>query len=460
MKKIVTFILLAAMALSCTAALAEAAPELAEEQVLNISLPTSLTDMNPLTESTEEGSNVLMACMETLVRQGENGAIEIGSGLAEACEISEDGTVYTFSLRDAKFSNGELITAQDFEYTWKKVLDPETASEYAYMLYTIAGAEDYNKGIGSSDDVGIKALDEKTLEVTLTGRTDYFLSTLVIPQFSVIPAHFDEECGEKFFLDADHVISCGPFMITEWIASQSITMEKNPKYWDADHVYLDKIVFNFASETGTIVNMYNSDMVDVMLVQADYLDMYRNEPGFVSIVEPVTEYLMFDFSNEYFANVHIRRAFSMALNRVSYMNDFMRTGSTPAYAYIPGPITGAGGKSFRENNGDLYTDCGNGNTPEDAVAELNKGLDELGKTKDEFNASGVSLVIGQGDNNLKTSQVFQQYWKNVLGIDVEIKSLQYAMRQAEYDKSYTIGKEGWGADYNDALSFLELFISD
>lgn len=461
MKKIVAMLLAAVMALSCVAAVAEGAPELADEQVLTVSLPVDLTDINPLTESTEEGSGVLMTCMETLVRQGENGAIVMGSGLAESYEISDDGLVYTFHLRDAKFSNGAPITAQDFEYTWKKVLAPETASEYAYMLYPIAGAEAYNTNGGSADDVAVKALDEKTLQVTLTNRTDYFLSTLVIPQFSVIPAHYDEECGDKFYMDVDHMISSGPFMMTEWVTSQSITVEKNPNYWDAEHVYLDKIVFNMATETSTIVNMYNSDMLDVMLVQADYLDMYRSEPGFVSVTEPVTEYVMFNFDNEYFANVHIRRAFSMALNRVSYMNDFMRTGSTPAYAYIPGAINGVGGVSFRDNVGDLYTDCGNGNTPEDAVAELNTGLAELGKTVEKFNGIGLSLVIGQGDNNLKTAQVFQQYWKTVLGVDVEIKSLQYALRQEEYkSKAYTLGKEGWGADYNDPLSFLELFVSD
>lgn len=459
MKKILALVLAAVMTFSCAAVMAEDAPELADEQVLNVSLPVDLTDINPLTESTEEGSSVLMTCMETLVRQGEHGAIEMGSGLAESYEISDDGLVYTFHLRDAKFSNGATITAQDFEYTWKKVLAPETASEYAYMLYPIAGAEDYNTGKGSADDVAVTALDEKTLQVTLTSRTDYFLSSLVIPQFSVIPAHYDEECGDKFFMDVDHMVSSGPFMMTEWVTSQSITVEKNPYYWDAEHVYLDEIVFNMATETSTIVNMYNSDMLDVMLVQADYLDMYRNEPGFVSVTEPVTEYVMFNFENEYFANVHIRRAFSMALNRVSYMNDFMRTGSTPAYGYVPGSITGVGGTDFRDNNGDLYTDCGKGSTTEDAVAELNTGLAELGKTVEDFNAIGLSLVIGQGDNNLKTAQVFQQYWKTVLGVDVEIKSLQYSLRQEEYKGDFTLGKEGWGADYNDPLSFLDLFVS-
>lgn len=460
MKKLLSLVLALSMLLCVGISGAQAEEKaLAADQTLRVSIAVDLTDLNPLTESTAEGSELLLTSMETLVRQVANGVIEQGSGLAESWDVSEDGRTYTFHLRDAQFSNGAPITAQDFEYTWKKVLAPETASEYAYMLYTIAGAEDYNTGAGSVDDVAIKAVDEKTLEVTLTGAYDYFIDTLVIPQFSVIPQGYAEECGDDLFMDVDHMVFSGPFMITEWIPSQSITVEKNPNYWDAENVTLEKIVFDMTTESNTIVNMYTTDMIDVMLVQANYLDMFRGEAGFISVTEPVTEYLMFNLDNEFFSNTHVRRAFSMALDRVSYMNDFMRSGSTPAYGFIPNSIKGTDGNDFRDNNGELYTDCGNGNTPEDAVAELQLGLDELGKTVEDLNAVGLSLVIGQGDANLTTAQVFQQYWKNVLGLDVEVKSLAYAMRQDEYAGDFTLGKEGWGADYNDALSFLELFVS-
>lgn len=454
MNKILTMVLALTMLLVLCVAGAQAA-----EQTLRVAIRVDLTDLNPLTESTTEGSELLSTSLDTLVRQTANGVIEMGSGLAESWDVSDDGLVYTFHLRDAKFSNGKTITAQDFEYTWKKVLAPETASEYAYMLYTIVGAEAYNCGEGSVDDVAVKAVDEKTLQVTLTGAYDYFVSTLVIPQFSVIPEGYVEECGDDFFMDVDHMVFCGPFMITEWIPSQSITVVKNPTYWDADSVVLDEIVFDMTTDSNTIVQMYMTEQVDVMLVEANYLDMFRGEAGFISITEPVTEYLMFNHENEFFSNIHIRNAFTMALNRMSYMYDFMRSGSTPAYGFIPNSIKGSNGKDFRDNNGDLYTDCGQGNTPDAAVAELQLGLSELGKTVEDLNAFGVSLVIGQGDANLVTAQVFQQYWKTVLGIDVEVKSLAYAMRQNEYKDNYTLGKEGWGADYNDALSFLELFIS-
>ena len=419
---------------------------LAADQTLRVSIGVDLTDLSPLTETTTEGSEMLLTVLDTLVRQGENGTIEEGSGLAESWDVSEDGKTYTFHLRDAVFSNGDPIRAQDFEYTWKKALAPETASEYAYMLYTIEGAEAYNIGEGSVDDVAIHAIDDKTLEVTLVNPIDYFISTLVIPQFSVVPEGYVEECGDAFFTDVEHMVFSGPFVITEWTPTQRIVVEKNPNYWDADSVKLDTIIFEMATETNTIVNMYNTDQIDVMKVQADFLDTYRNEPGFISVTEPVTEYVKFNCKNEFFANANIRKAFSMALDRVTYMNDVMRTGSTPAYGFVPPSVKGSNGQDFRTNNGDLYTDIGNGATVEEANALLDQGL---------------SLVIGEGDDNLKTAQVFQQYWKNNLGVDVEIKSLQYALRQEEYQSEmYTIGKEGWGADYNDAMSFLELFITD
>ena len=176
------------------------------------------------------------------------------------------------------------------------------------------------------------------------------------------------------------------------------------------------------------------------------------------MTEPVTEFVKFNFNNEYFANENIRRAFSMALNRVTYMEEFMRTGSTPAYALIPDSIRGVGGKGFREAYGDLYYDCGtNEGAEQEAKDLLAKGLEEVGKTFEEFN-QGLSLVIGDGDLNLKTAQVFQQQWKNVLGVDVEVRSMEYGLRQDAYDTGdWTIAKEGWGADYNDPLSFLELF---
>ncbi len=429
------------------------------DKVLRVSMAGAPTDINPLTCSTAEGSELLGTMYEGLVRQDANGEIKEGSGLAESWDISDDGTVYTFHLRDATWSDGTPITADQFVYAWQKVLEPETASQYAYMLYPIKNATAYNTGeLTDFEQVGVKAVDDTTLEVTLEAPTDYFLEMLVIAQYGALPVGYAEEAGGDMFLDPEHMVFNGPFVCTSWDPNVGMTLVKNENYWDADSVKLDGIEYNFVMETNTIVNLYETNELDVMLVQPEFLDTYKEAAGFVSVTEPVTEYLKFNFNNEYFANENIRRAFSMALNRVTYMEDFMRTGSTPAYAYISDSIRGAGGKGFREAYGDLYYDCGtNEGAEQEAKDLLAKGLEEVGKTFEEFN-QGLSLVLGEGDLNLKTAQVFQQQWKNVLGVDVEVRSMEYSLRQDAYDTGdFTIAKEGWGADYNDAQSFLELF---
>ena len=431
-------------------------------KILRVSMAGAPADISPLTSSTTEGSELLGCMYEGLVRQNAEGQILPGSGLAEKWDISEDGKVYTFTLRDATWSDGSSITADQFVYAWEKVLNPATASQYSYMLYVIENAEAYNTGdLTDFTQVGVKALDDKTLEVTLTAPTDYFLEMLVIPQYGALPVNYVEDCGSEMYLDPDHMVFNGPFICTEWIPDVSMTFVKNDKYWDADSVKLAGIQYNFVMDTNTIINLYETDELDVMFVQPEFLDNYRSAPGFVSITEPVTEYIKFNFNNRFFANENIRRAFSMSLDRVTYINSFLRTGSTPAYAYIPDSIHGPNGTGFRQAYGDLYYDIG---TNPDALQEakdlLAKGLEEVGATFEEFN-NGLSLVIGEGDLNLKTAQVLQEYWKNNLGIDLEVRSMRYALRKEAYtSNNYTIGKEGWGADYNDAQSFLELFESD
>ena len=183
------------------------------------------------------------------------------------------------------------------------MLNPATASQYSYMLYVIENAEAYNTGeLTDFTQVGVKALDDKTLEVTLTAPTDYFLEMLLIPQYGALPVNYVEDCGSEMYLDTDHMVFNGPFICTEWIPDVSMTFVKNDKYWDADSVKLAGIQYNFVMDTNTIINLYETDELDVMFVQPEFLDNYRSAAGFVSITEPVTEYIKFNFNNRFFAN--------------------------------------------------------------------------------------------------------------------------------------------------------------
>ena len=430
------------------------------EQVLRISLPGDPSDLNPLTMQDTHSFEIANAMYEGLTRIGNGGTIE--KGLAEKWDVSEDGKVYTFTLRDAVWTDGTPITAYDFEYSWKKVLSPELASSYSYLLYDIVNGEDYNTGkITDPDMLGIKALDGKTFEVKLNQPIPYFPSLVSMSTCMPIKANTIEDKGEGFALSPDTMITSGPFKMVEWINDQSITLVKNENYWDKDSVKLEKIIVESVKETNTMVNMFDTGELDMMLVSSEFVDKYRDVEGFGQQADAVVGYFKYNFKNEYFANKNIRKAFSISFNRDRFVNVIINDGSMPAYAYVPPVIPGKTGGDFRSQNGDLAYDTGRDpNAAKEAKELLEKGLKEIGKTLEDFNSSGLSLVIGEGDFNLKLAQVSQQEWKEILGVEVEIKSLKYALRQAEYDtEKYFIGKEGWGADYNDPKTFLDLFTS-
>lgn len=432
----------------------------AAEQVLKISIPGNPTDLNPLT-SQDTGSNETINTMyEGLTRLGLNGSIE--TGLAESWDISDDGLTYTFKIREAQWSDGTPVSAKDFEYSWKKALSPELASPYSYLLYCVVNGEDYNTGkITDPDMVGVKAVDDRTFEVKLNQPVPYFPSLVTMSVCKPIQDGLMEKNGEDFALSVDKMVFSGPFMLTEWSQDQRLVVEKNPTYWDKDAVKLDKIIIECVKETNTMVNMFDTEDLDMMLVSPEFIDKYREDPGFGQQADAVVEYFKFNFENEFFANKNIRQAFCISFNRDRFLNQIEKVGSLPAYGYVPPIIPGKAGGDFRSQNGDLIYDTGTDqNAANEAKELLAKGLEEIGKTVEDFNAAGPSLVIGELDHNLKLAQVAQQEWKEILGIDVEIKSLKYALRQAEYDsKKYFIGKEGWGADYSDPMTFLDLFLS-
>lgn len=430
------------------------------EQVLKISIPGNPTDLNPLTCQDTGSYETVNTMYEGLTRMGQGGSIE--PGLAESWDLSEDGKVYTFKLRDAVWSDDKPITAGDFVYSWRKALSPELASPYSYLLYTVVNGEDYNTGkITDETQIGVKAVDDKTFEVTLNQPVPYFPSLVTMAVCMPIQEGTLENKGEDFALSADKMAASGPFKMVEWVTDQSITLMKNDKYWDKDTVKLEKIIIECVKETNTMVNMFDTGDLDMMLVQPEFIDKYKGDPGFGQQADAVVGYFKFNFLDEYFSNINIRKAFSLTFNRTRDITDIMKSGSMPAYGYVPPGVPGKEGSDFRSQNGDLVVDAGISDTALTEAKEcLAKGLEEIGKTIDDMNAAGLSMVVGDSDQSIKLAQIVQQEWKENLGVDVEIKPLKYALRQAEYDsKKYNIGKEGWGADYNDPMTFLDLFLS-
>ncbi|AIS51790.1 oligopeptide-binding protein OppA [Thermoanaerobacter kivui] len=422
----------------------------ASEQVLNLNLGDEPPTLDPQKATDEVSFTILNDVLEGLVRYDMNGKIEKGSGLAKDWEISEDGLTYIFHLRDAKWSDGNPITAYDFEYAWKRALNPNTASQYAYQLFYIKGAEEYNSGKGSADQVGVKALDDKTLQVTLKAPAPQFLGLTSFPTYMPLEKSIYEKYGDKVGSDPNTLVYSGPFIIKSWEHEQSITLEKNPNYWDKDNVKLQTINFTMIKDNNSLVQNYDTGALDSIFIPGDYIDKYKDSPEYHNYALATVWYLQFNNKDKIFKNANIRKAFTLAINRELFVKEVAKNGSIPAEAIVPPGIPGY--------NGDFRSEAGQGYFKDNDVAQakeyLQKGLQELGLSK----LPSIKFLTGDIDTAKKYAVALQQMWNQALGVQVEIQSVAFKVRLDMMDKGdYQIVLAGWGADYNDPMTFLDMW---
>lgn len=391
---------------------------------------------------------VLNNTMEGLMRLDKDSKPTLGMA-AEAPKLSEDKKTYTFKLRDAKWSDGVEIKAQDFEYSWKRTLDPKTASQYAYILYFIKGAEAYNSGKGSVDQVGVKAINDKTLEVTLEVPTPYFESLLAFTTYLPQRKDIVEKYGNQYAKEADKLVYNGPFKLTAWNHSSSYTMKKNENYWDKDTVKLDTVETKIIIDTASSVNLYNTNQVDFTYLTQDFTTQFKGKPDYQVIPEATVAYLDLNHTNKLFKNLKIRKAIDMAIDKKTLVEKVMKDASTPAYSIIPPNINANDSKKVRE----LVPQKETYNSAE-AKKLWSEGLKELGMTK----APVISLV---GDDR-DTAKIAMEYLKDQLtkafGAEIEITSVPFKQRlkraeNGEFDMVLYL----WNADYNDPMTFLDIF---
>ncbi|MCT4662610.1 MAG: peptide ABC transporter substrate-binding protein [Tissierellales bacterium] len=443
----------------------EGGNKLAAEQLLRINLSSEPPSLDPGTSTDTVSTKVLNSCYDGLVRINKDGEANPGSGIAESWELSEDLLTYTFKLRDAKWSDGSAVTAEDFEYSWKRVLDPNTASQYAFFLYYIEGAEAYNKGEGSADDVAIKAIDEKTLEVKLARPTAYFPSLTARPTYFPLKKEAIEKSGDAYGASIDNMVFNGPFKLVEWNHEQNLALEKNENYWDAETVKLARIEADMIGDKNTPVNLFETNELDAMLVSSEFLPKYRDAEGFKSFTLAGNWYLQCNMQNEFMANKNIRKALSMALNRKGFVEGILHNnGARIAPGLVPYGMPGkkSEGGDFRSQSPlKDPVDAGTGQEAIAKAAELfEAGLAELGKTKEDFEAN-VNYLTGDSDAAKKIAQAIQQMWKQALGVEISIESTTFKVRlDKERKGDYAISFSGWSGDYNDAMTFAEMWVTD
>ncbi|MFD2045324.1 peptide ABC transporter substrate-binding protein [Ornithinibacillus salinisoli] len=430
---------------------AEGDTELAADQTLNVNIRTEPPSLHPGVASDTTSSAVLYQTFEGLTRINNDGEVE--PAMAEALpEVSEDLTTYTFKIReDATWSNGDPVTAQDFEYAWKWVLDPENAdTDYAYQLYVIKGAQAAKSGEGSLDDVGITAEDDKTLVVELQQPTPYFLDLTAFYTYYPVN-HNVVEGNDQWALEvSEDYVTNGPFTFESWAHKDQIVLKKNPDYWDADSVNLETINMYMVDDENTALQMFNDDKLDWVGDPTDVLPLASiqslKEEGTLNI-SPLAGVYYYAFNTEEapFDNVNIRKAFASAINRQGIVESVTKREEQPAMALVP--------PSIWEENAEGYF---NDNDVEQAKEYLEAGLDELGL--DEL--PKIQLSYNTSEAHATIAQAVQDMWRENLGVEVELNNEEWNVYlDTMGEGNFQVGRMGWLADFNDAINFIEIFQS-
>ncbi|WP_052036163.1 peptide ABC transporter substrate-binding protein [Tumebacillus flagellatus] len=421
-------------------------------QELHLTMGDDLPTSDIALATDQYSFNILSNTMEGFVRLDKDG--KAVPGMASSWEISPDGKTYTFHLRDAKWSNGDPVTAGDFVYSWKRTLDPKTASQYAFMLKTVKGANEYNTGKGSADEVGIQAKDDKTVVVTLNNPTPYFLNQMAFPTFFPLDQKFVESKGKDFGTSVETSLSNGPFKISDWVHETSVNIAKNDTYWDAKTVKLSKVSFDVVKDTSAAVNMYEAGQIDRVGLVRDFIDQYKDRKDEYSVQNELTNgYLIFNPAVKGLENSKIRTALTWAVDRDMYADIIYHNGTKGATGFVPDGTSDSAGGEFRKTAGDTLTK----HTDAEVKQMLEDGLKEAGMTANDLK---LKLLVDDSDVAKKAGEFLKEQWRTKLGVNVDIENVPFKLRlEREKKQDYTISVTLWGADYNDPMTFLDMFVT-
>ena len=420
-------------------------------QVIKYVLGADPETLDPAKMTGLPEGTIANAIFEGLTRYDKDG--KIAPGMAESWEVSDDGKTYTFHLRDAKWSDGTPVTANDFKYAWLRALSPELASEYAYQLYYIKGAEAYNSGKGKAEDVAITVVDDKTLKVELTEPAPQFLGLTAFQ--TLYPLKKEAvDANPDFKVEGDKkIVGNGPFVIESYKSKDKIVFKKNPNYWDAGSVKLAELQFLLIDDAKTALTMFENGEVDI-IDDIPTGDMPRlKQEGKLKIYPSLSSYFYrFNTTKKPFNDVRVRKAFAMAIERQPIIDTILQAEQKPAFAFVPYGIPDADGKDFRENGGNAFF--------KEDVAEAKKLLAEAGYP----NGKGfpeVTILFNTSEGHKMIAEAIQQMWKKNLGVNVKILNQEWQVYLTMEDKlQYDIARAGWAADYVDPMTFLDMFVTN
>jgi oligopeptide transport system substrate-binding protein len=410
----------------------------AGSSTLNLNLTAEIPELDSAKTSDTVSFDVLTNVNEGLYRLDlDNEPIP---AVAEGVELSNGDLTYTFTLRDGvQWSNGDPVTSQDFKYAWLKVLNPETAATYAYIISTfVKGAEEYNLDKAGPEAVAIETPDDKTISVELLSKSPFFLQLMSFAIYFPQQQEYVEKLGGDYARDADSMLYNGPFIMTEGTEGGGGTavFKKNDKYWDKKNVAINTVNGRIVKEEDTAINLYEAGELDLTSLTGDRVKQYWRLNQKVPGLE----------------NINIRKALMIGFDREAMTNQILQDGSLPAYGFVPPAITpGPGNQTFREANGDLVP-----KDVESARALWEKGVEEVGEEPQ------LTMLFGDDSIGRDLATFMQDQYKKNLGANLEVQIVTFdaaltRVDEEDYEINYAFG---WIGDYDDPMTFMDLYLSD
>lgn len=429
----------------------------AVEQVFKVVVPQEMPTMDVSLNSDVISATATNSVYEGLYRFNGEGKGE-PAGASQVAEVSEDGLVYTFKLREnAKWSDGEKLTAKDYVYSWQRGVNPDTGSEYAFLFNAVKNGEAILAGDKKVDELGVKALSDYELEVTLEQPTPYFDYLVAFSTFFPQRQDIVEKHGKDYASTSEHAVYNGPFVLTDFDGPGTDidwNYEKNPKYWDKENVKLDKVEVVVAKESSTALNLFKDGQAEDIILSGELAQQMTNDPEFVSDKKASTMYLEMNQKDKEspFKNENFRKAISYAIDRESLVTQILGDGSIVPTGLVPAGvklnIDGKEHEFAKDSGNHLAFD------PEKAKEYWEKAQKELGKKEIEFN-----LLTSDTDSAKKVSEYLQGALKESLpGVKVTVSPVTFAIRIDRGLKTdFEMLNSGWNADYADPSTFIDLF---
>ena len=441
---------------AATSATASAFPGTADPDMVVIDITSEPAELNPMLMTEAISVDLLRHSMAGLARLDKND--NAVPDLAERWENNADNTSTTVYLRkDAKWSNGDPVTANDYFFSWTNQLNPDTGSVYAVFLYDkIKNGKAYYEGTVELQELGLKVVDDYTLQIDWERPMASVGFIFTLPCYFPMNQKAYEEIGvQQYAKDADKMLSNGPYKITEWVHDDHILMEKNPDYHGAASIKIPKVKFVMIGDTNTSLNAFLAGELDMCNVYAEDISLVQSQDAnaVASYIDGGSWYLNFNMKNRFLSNVNLRKALAYAVDVQGLLDNVIKDGSVAADGFVPDVIAGANGTRYAETRGSLFA-----YNPDAAKTYLEKALTELGVAAGEIK---LELIANDSTYSQTQAAYLQQQWKEKLGLDVGIRVLAWKARvEAQQTSDYDMFVEGWGPSENDAMTFLEIYQSN